>query len=128
SSYNALCVSATRRMAGGLQFNVAYTWSKSIDSNSLSSGGVIAQNSYDLRNSRGLSDFDARHRVVLSSIYELPFKRHRLLAGWQFSAIVQSQSGNPINIVTSNSLVNGVTNTLRPNVTGPINIVGRVDR
>jgi hypothetical protein len=38
------------------------------------------------------------------------------------------QSGNPVNIVTSNSTVTGVANTLRPNVTGPITIIGSVDR
>ena len=41
---------------------------------------------------------------------------------------MQSQSGNPVNIVTSNSTVNGVANTLRPDVTGPINIIGSVER
>src|SRR5262249_55289582 len=30
--------------------------------------------------------------------------------------------------VTTNSTVNGVANTLRPDVTGPINIIGSVDR
>ena len=128
SSYNALWTSATQRMARGLQFNATYTWSKSIDYNSLSSGGVIAQNSYDLRDSRGPSDFDARQRFVVSVIYELPFKRNQLIAGWQLSAIVQAQSGNPVNIVSSNSLINGITNTLRPDLAGPIRIVGSVDR
>lgn len=33
-----------------------------------------------------------------------------------------------MNIVTSNSTVNGVANTLRPNVTGPISVPGSVDR
>jgi len=127
SSYNALWISANQRLTGGLQFNASYTWSKSLDYNSLSSGGVVAQDSYNLRGDRGLSDFDARHRFVVSSIYELPFKRNRLLSGWQLSAIVQAQSGNPINIVTSNSLVNGVSNTLRPDVTGPIKITGSVN-
>ena len=64
SSYNALWISANQRMTSGLQFNAFYTWSKSLDYNSLSSGGVVAQNSYDLRANRGLSDFDARHRFV----------------------------------------------------------------
>jgi hypothetical protein len=41
---------------------------------------------------------------------------------------MQSQSGNPVNIVTSNSSLNGVPNTVRPDVTGPIRILGVVDR
>ena len=50
-----------------------------------------------------------------------------LLDGWQLATIVQSQSGSPINIVTSNSTVNGIGNTLRPDVTGPITIIGSVE-
>ncbi|HKE60329.1 MAG TPA: TonB-dependent receptor [Pyrinomonadaceae bacterium] len=128
STYNALWVSATQRLTRGVQFNASYTWSKSLDYNSLSLQGVVVQNSYDLRRDRGLSDFDARHRFVVSALYELPFKGNQLKSGWQLSAIVQAQSGNPVNIVTSNSTVNGMANTLRPNVSGPININGSVDR
>ena len=42
--------------------------------------------------------------------------------------VLQAQSGNPVNIVTTNSTVTGVANTLRPDVTGPITIIGSVDR
>ena len=44
------------------------------------------------------------------------------------AAVVQSQSGNPVNIVTSNSSLNGAANTVRPDVTGPIRIIGSVDQ
>lgn len=128
STYHALWVSANRRLARGLQFNASYTLSKSLDYNSFSTGGIVAQNSYDLRSDRGLSDFDARQRFVVSAIYELPFKRNQYIKGWQFAAIVQVQSGNPVNIVTDNTIVNGVANTLRPDVTGPITILGDVER
>src|SRR5437867_13427614 len=42
--------------------------------------------------------------------------------------VLQAQSGNPVNIVTTNSTVNGVAGTLRPDVTGPIAIIDSVDR
>ena len=128
SSYNALWATANKRVSRGLQFNASYTFSKSIDYNSLNSQGVIVQNSYDLRNSRGLSDYDARHRFVFSGIYQLPFRGNRLVEGWQLSTIVQSQSGNPVNLITSISAFNGVANTLRPDVTGPITYPGTVDQ
>ena len=127
SSYNALWVSANQRLARGLQFNASYTWSKSLDYNSFSSGGIVGQNSYDLRGDRGLSDFDARRRAVVSALYALPWRGNQFVAGWQFAVIVQAQSGNPVNLVTSNSTVNGVANTLRPDLTGPLNISGSVD-
>jgi hypothetical protein len=127
SSYNALWVSATKRVTGGLQIQAYYTWSKSLDENSLTSQGVVVQNSYDLRGDRGLSDYDARQRLAVDAFYELPFRSNRFVEGWQLAAIVQSQSGNPVNIVTTNSTVTGVANTLRPDVTGPIAIVSSPD-
>jgi hypothetical protein len=63
SSYNALWVTATQRLSKGLQFNASYTWSKSLDYNSYSTGGIVGQDAYNLRGDRGLSDFDARHQV-----------------------------------------------------------------
>ena len=127
SSYNALWVTATRRLTRHLQFDASYTWSRSLDYSSFSTQGVVVQDSYDLAGSRGLSDFDARHRFVISAVYELPFRGNRLVDGWQLAAIVQSQSGNPVNIVTTNSAVSGVAGTLRPDVTGPVEILGSVD-
>jgi hypothetical protein len=38
--------------------------------------------------------------------------------------VVQSQSGNPLNIVTTSSTVTGTAGTLRPDQTGPIRIIG----
>jgi hypothetical protein len=128
SSYNALWLTATERLTHGIQFNASYTYSKSIDYNSYSTGGILEQDSYNLQGDRGLSDYDARHRFVVSALYDLPFKGNRMVEGWQIAAIVQSQSGSPVNIVTSNSTVNGVPNTLRPDVSGPVSIVGSVDR
>jgi hypothetical protein len=128
SSYHAAWVSVTKRLSYGLQFDASYTWSKSLDTNSLNSSGFVIQDSYDIPNQYGLSDFDARHRFVLSATYSLPFTGHVLTRGWQLSTVVQSQSGNPVNIVTSNSNLNGVANTVRPDVTGPIRIIGSVDQ
>jgi hypothetical protein len=128
SSYNALWLAATQRLTPGLQFNASYTFSKSLDYNSFSTGGIIAQNSYDIRGERGLSDFDVRHRFVLSAIYDFPFRGNKFIEGWQSAVIVQSQSGSPFNIVTSINTVNGVPGTLRPDVTGPITIIDSVDR
>jgi len=61
-------------------------------------------------------------------LYDLPCHGNRLTTGWQLGAIVQSQSGNPVNIVTSDATVNRVSGTLRPDVNGPVRINGSVDR
>ena len=128
SSYNALWLTADKRLSRGLQFNASYTFSKSIDYNSLNSQGIVVQDSYNLKGSRGLSDFDARHRFVISGLYELPFRGNKLTEGWQLSTIVQSQSGNPVNIVVNNASFTGTNNTVRPDVTGPVTILGTVER
>jgi len=130
SSYNALWLTVHKRLSRGFQLNASYTWSKSIDYNSFSSPptAITVQDSYNLRGDRGLSDFDARHRFVLNAIYDFPFKGNRFVAGWQLAAIVQGQSGNPINIVTSNATINGVPNTVRPDLRGSSAILGSVER
>ena len=128
SSYDAAWVAITKRLSRGLQLDTSYTWSKSLDTNSLNSSGFAVQDGYDIPNQYGLSDFDARHRFVLSATYALPFTGHVLTRGWQLATVVQSQSGNPVNIVTSNSSLNGVPNSVRPDVTGPIRIIGSVDQ
>jgi len=130
SSYNAVWGSLTKRFSNNLQFNASYTYSKSLDYNSLSSPPQVVtfQDSYNVRNDRGLSDFDARHRVVVSAIFELPLKGNRFVEGWQIGAIAQSQTGNPVNIVTSNVSLNGVANTIRPDVVGPVGETNTVDQ
>jgi hypothetical protein len=120
-------------MAKGLQFNASYTFSKSIDYNSQSSQGVTVQDSYNLRGDRGLSDFDARHRFVISGLYELPFKGNQLKEGWQLSFITQAQSGNPVTLLAGNAGAVGAAPaanaysltglaTLRPDISGPLTI------
>ena len=119
SSYNALWVTAEKRFSKGLQFNVAESWSKSIDENSRNFQAVVVQDSNNIANDRGLSDFDTRNRIVISGVYELPFKGNRFMEGWQLSLIETTQSGNPLNFRTTTSGFTGNAN-LRPNVTGPV--------
>jgi len=124
SHYNALWLTANQRPVRGLQFNASYTLSKSTDYNSLSNSVVIVQNSYDIANSEGPSDYDARHRFVINAIYDLPFKGNQLKEGWQLGLITQAQSGNPISIVTNITTFTGVNNSLRPDLIGDPRIIG----
>ncbi len=68
SSYNALRVAANQRLGHGLQFNASYAFSHSIDEVSRNNASTIVQDSTDIFNSRGNSDFDARHRFVANAI------------------------------------------------------------
>ncbi|MEW6733193.1 MAG: TonB-dependent receptor [Acidobacteriota bacterium] len=123
SIYNALWITANKRFSRNMQFNASYTWSKSIDYNSLNTQGVVVQNSFDLRADRGPSDYDARHRFVINAIYELPLRGNRLVEGWQLSSIVQLQSGNPFNVITNINTFTG-TATLRPDLIGKVKLSG----
>ncbi len=94
--------SLDKRFGKGLQFTAAYTFSKSFDQAS-SFEGIL--NPIDPRISRSLSAFDARHRIVLSYYWELPFRKFtgatgKLLNGWAVSGITAFQTGFPIRIST----------------------------
>ncbi|HEY7291057.1 MAG TPA: TonB-dependent receptor [Vicinamibacterales bacterium] len=128
SNYHGAYVSVTKRLSSGLLFDASYTLSRSLDTNSLNSSGFAVQDGYDIAGEYGPSDFDARHRFTASASYALPFKGSAMARGWELAAIVQAQSGNPVNLVTPSASINGLPNTVRPNVTGPITITGSVNQ
>jgi hypothetical protein len=102
SAYNSLQASLDKRFAHGLQFTAAYTFSKSFDEAS-SFEGIL--NPIDPRISRSLSAFDARHRIVLSYYWELPFGKFsgfkgKVLNGWGISGVTTFQTGFPIRITS----------------------------
>jgi hypothetical protein len=127
SSYNGAWIAVTKRLLRGFQLDASYTRSKSLDTNSLNSNGFQVQDPNNVANDYGLSDFDARNRFVLSGSYTPPFPTHLLTRDWQIAMVAQAQSGNPVNIVTSTSTVNGLPNTVRPDLVGPIRIIGSVN-
>jgi hypothetical protein len=100
SNYNGLWLSVNRRLTRNLTFNTSYTFSKSIDNNSVGSSNPQVQDFRNLRAERALSDFDARNRFVLSATYLFPLHGRdgfwsRLAQAWSVSPIVNLQSGNP---------------------------------
>jgi hypothetical protein len=102
SNYHSLQALLEKHFSHGLQFQAAYTFSKSIDDAS-SFENIV--NPFDFRKSRSLSLFDARHRFVFSPVWELPFPKREGFAGkvengWQVSGIVTYQTGFPIRILS----------------------------
>ena len=126
SNYNALWVTGTRRLARNLQFSANYTWSKSLDYAS-QTASAVPENSLNVRGDYGPSDFDARHRFVITSLYELPFKGNRLVEGWRVSGVLSLQSGSPMTLINgvSSTALTGVS-TNRPDLIGPITIVNQI--
>lgn len=125
SNYNAFWATVNKHFSRGFEFLASYTFSKSLDYNSLSTGeSLVLQNAYNPRGDYGRSEFDARHRFVLSGFYELPFKANRLVQGWQLGIVTQAQSGNPLNPTLAIGPGPGISLTVRPDVTGPIQTTG----
>ena len=132
SSYNALQLELTRRLTRGLQFRVNYTWSKNLDMNSGLTGAqsnnqaqmILDRN--DLRRDWGLSALNVSHQANISTRYELPFGRGKLLGGWQINAIASMLTGFPFTPqVGSNRSGDGDTRnpdrpSLNPTFSGPV--------
>jgi carboxypeptidase family protein len=123
SSYDGLLISLRKRFSQGLQFDVNYTLSHSIDNQSTvvnvvptgqtnTTGGLICD-ATNLRVCRGNSDFDIRHLFNVNGIWELPIGRghmlggnapgwlNQIIGGWQVSGIFSARSGLPFSLATS---------------------------
>ena len=107
SHYSALQATLAHHFSKGLYFQGAYTWSKSIDDVSTASVAYLTRvnDQNDARASRGLSDFDRRHRFVTSAVYQLPFFASAsgfaksALGGWEASGVIILQSGAPFTVL-----------------------------
>jgi hypothetical protein len=135
SRYHAATVRVEKRFSAGLAVLGSYTWAKSHDNApgdfAVGNLGISTApiDSYDISREYGLSGFDTRHRLVISSLYELPFgsgKRwlsqgkfnHYLLGGWDVSSITSWQTGLPIDIRTQTTRTFSFNNQNRPDRTG----------
>jgi hypothetical protein len=114
SIYHSL-QAALRRNFGSLELSFAYTYSHSIDDASDRSDGTFT-NAYDLAANRATSNFDERHVLNASYVWDIPlFKsgglKKTLLGNWQYSGIVSFNTGAPFSVVypTDNAgVANGV--------------------
>ena len=145
SSYNGLQTSLKKRLSHGLSFLASYTFSKTLDdvstfnitgsaSQSTAGENDLAQNPFNLGAEKGRSMFDARHRLVLSYQWNLPFFegaagwKRQVLGGWQVNGITTFMSGTPFTVYDSAgvSLEGGAPEISgfpsdRPNVIGNFN-------
>jgi hypothetical protein len=124
ASYHALNITVRRRLTNGVQFDVNYTFSKSIDVGSnaerinifdtagASVGGFASQviNSWQPSALRAVSDFDMTHQINSNWVVDLPVGRGKrfgsgmgsvgnaLLSGWAVSGLFHWSSGLPFSI------------------------------
>ncbi len=103
ANYNAMNARLQGRFLRQLNFDMNYRFSKSIDTVSFEGPTGATNQSFpvDQREERGLSDYDVRHYVTASVLWDLPFFRDqskwtgKLLGGWQINAIATHHSGFP---------------------------------
>jgi len=145
SIYHGMHATLRKRFdAAGLLLTAGYTLSKSIDNLSTdpvaatTGGGLTATaartpaDGRNYRNERGRSDFDQRHVLNMSGIYELPFGKGKMLfkdagkavnmivGGWSLNGIYTYQSGEPFTIRSGFLTANGTAQSraaLAPGVT-----------
>jgi hypothetical protein len=88
---------------GGLDLNLAYTYSHSIDDSSDRFDGSFVD-AYRPQLNRASSSFDQRHIFNLGYVWDIPaFKNpgltHTLLGGWRYSGIVAASTGTPFSVL-----------------------------
>jgi Carboxypeptidase regulatory-like domain/TonB-dependent Receptor Plug Domain/TonB dependent receptor len=107
SIYHGLNVNLDKRFSHGFQFQVAYTFAKSLDDNSQTIAGDTFSNSINSpwwflpKLFRGPSDFNIAHDVSVNALYDIPVPSswsgitRTMLAGWELGGIFSFNSGTP---------------------------------
>jgi hypothetical protein len=118
SNYNGLTATFTRRLTKGFSGSVSYTWSHSLDdvsnaglqpySTLEASDSILTQiDPFNLKRlNYGPSDYDFRHLLNASYVWELPFKSssgflNQVLGGWMYSGAWHIRSGQPYTVINS---------------------------
>ncbi len=125
ANYESMSVIYRERMTHGLQMLAAYTWSHTLDVSSDSNGGGTPMNPYNWKADYGNSNWDIRHRLVASFVYDIPFFStsnpvlKTAFASWQMNGVVTLQTGLPFNVTTGTDTANtSSSGTYRPNLVG----------
>lgn len=140
SSYHALQAKFRKRYANGLQFLVAYTFSKTLDDVSSVAGFLGDQNPGYTNNNRrdldkSLSALHIPHNLAVNYQWELPFGKGKrflnssraidlIAGGWVLNGVTSLQSGSPIAIGSRNNTTNSFGGGQRPNATGMSSVTG----
>jgi hypothetical protein len=108
SNYHGFQTTVIKRFSAGLQFNVNYTFAKAMDDVSdafttkNASAAAYPTDSMNPHFDYGPADFNVKHRIVASFLYDLPFaKSNRWIGGWNVSGIVSWQTGTPFSVSDS---------------------------
>ncbi len=125
SNYNSLQAQLTRRFHDGLEFGVAYTWSRAMDYTDSYNGTVALYQNLRAWN-YGPAGWDHRNNFVANYLWSLPkasrlwdnFVTRSVLDNWQISGIASYLSGAPASFATPGNTTPGFTTNNGANITG----------
>jgi hypothetical protein len=143
SIYHGLQIKWEKRFSRGVTMIMHYTWSKSIDDISTTSGNLTwlggttaLQDPLNLKLERSLSGNDIAHRFIATGDYQIPVGRGRhfasgvnrvvdgVIGGWELSGFLTLQSGPPLQVSQNGGNIwNG---TQRPNLIGDPSTSGSI--
>jgi hypothetical protein len=84
----------------------SYTYSKAIDDVTDFNSDYGPVDNTNVNGERGLSDFDQRHKIVVSGVMQSPW-HNAALTGWSLTPIISYNSGHPFNILADSTDING---------------------
>jgi outer membrane receptor protein involved in Fe transport len=121
SNYHSLQAQVTRRFKNGLEFGLAYTWSRAMDFTDSYDGSVATYQNLRVWN-YGPAGWDRRNNLVVNYLWSLPkgsslwsnFATRAILDNWQISGIASYISGGPAG--ASNGSSQGITFSTQDNV------------
>ena len=142
--YEALQLLAKKRLGAGLEYSVAYTYSKCMTNNMgyYGQGGQASQsnwyyqNIYDAAAEWGPCDYDAKSNFVANAVYDIPFGRGRtfgnnmnkavdaVAGGWTLAGILSVHTGFPLTI-SANDASNTGSRGPRADCLSPVDILGK---
>jgi hypothetical protein len=116
--YDGLNAVYRRPLASGLQGQVLYSWSHTIDTGSSDSSLFLVSPTVSAQNDRGDSSFDARQALTGELAYTVPALRRFgwLSRGWTLASMFYARTAFPVDILSSESLEGFAIANLRPNL------------
>lgn len=111
--YDAMQTSLNRRFAQGLTLGAQWSWAHSIGNSQGSNEARTSQNPFFITGERGNNNFDVRHSLNVSALYELPFGKGRrylsdagtaadlVLGGWQLGGVLNARTGVPVEVLVT---------------------------
>jgi hypothetical protein len=126
SAYNALQAHVEKRLSHGLQVGFSYTFSHATDEQSAMGLFYNGSNPLNLRSGYGLSDFDRKHVINFTYLYQLPkfatltSLKGKFVDGWAIEGLAIIQSGQPYSIVDYSGAVGSIFYGTSDGITNPV--------